>query len=246
MAMESARSATPCSIARTAPAIPPRWTANTSPAAATRGRCCVWHRGVRARPRTMWRCRGTCITVPMWAIKSACNSTRAHWECPGIESRRVSSDRSALGSRRIQSGLQLRANLAGLVLGTVHIHIEIAGLEARVLFVGQLGTRGHHPHTLRGLVERDDGRSALTGRAHMNVRHRPDYAHRLDGAADGFVRGNGDGSGTGRRRGHGRSLFGADQLHFHVGSVGCSTECDETRGGYERANSDSTEWLTHG
>src|SRR5271169_1237736 len=98
----------------------------------------------------------------MWAIKSACNSTRAHCGCPGMELPGVSSDRLAHRSRRIRSGLQLPANLSGLVLGTVHIHVEIAGLEARILFVRQFGARRHHPHALGGLVERDDGRSALT------------------------------------------------------------------------------------
>src|SRR5262245_47537310 len=41
------------------------------------------------------------------------------------------------------SGLQLCADLAALVLSTVHVHVQVAGLEARELRIRQLRARGH-------------------------------------------------------------------------------------------------------
>src|ERR1700692_2014095 len=45
-----------------------------------------------------------------------------------------------------RSGLDLTANFARLRHGAVHVHIELARLETRILLIGELGTSGNHPH----------------------------------------------------------------------------------------------------
>ncbi len=62
--------------------------------------------------------------------------------------------------------LQLRPDLPRLVLRAMHIHIQIAGLETRVLLIRELRTRGDGPHAVRALAEGNDGRAALAWRAH--------------------------------------------------------------------------------
>src|ERR1700688_2617978 len=91
------------------------------------------------------------------------------------------------------SGLDLAANLTRLMHGAVHIHIELTRLEARVLLVGELRSGRNHPHAFGIPSESDNGRTALAGRANMNVRHRSLDGLRFDRATDRLVRRNGNG-----------------------------------------------------
>src|SRR3972149_9325899 len=55
-----------------------------------------------------------------------------------------------------RSGFQLAANFAALVGRTVHVDVEVAGLEAGILFVGKLGAALRRPTILARLYERND------------------------------------------------------------------------------------------
>ena len=52
---------------------------------------------------------------------------------------------SATGANRMRLRLELRADLAALVCGAVHVDVQIAGLECRVLLVVQLRALRHAP-----------------------------------------------------------------------------------------------------
>src|SRR6185312_17236152 len=56
---------------------------------------------------------------------------------------------SATGANRMRLRLELRADLAALVCGAVHVDVQIAGLECRVLLVVQLRALGHAPAAVR-------------------------------------------------------------------------------------------------
>jgi len=74
------------------------------------------------------------------------------------------SDLQSIGNvlpERLRSGFHLRANLARLVLGAMDIHIQIAGLEARVLIIREFRACGDGPHAIGAFAECDDGRPAL-------------------------------------------------------------------------------------
>jgi hypothetical protein len=72
-----------------------------------------------------------------------CHRRRSRWPVPpaSIEAGLV----GIPGRARRVLRLELRADLATLVLGTVHVDVKIAGLESRILLVGQLRALGHRP-----------------------------------------------------------------------------------------------------
>src|SRR5690242_19311294 len=96
----------------------------------------------------------------------------------------------------VRSSLQLSADLPALVLGTVHVYIQLAGLERRLLLISQFRPGRHGPLAILTLLQGNDGRSRLPGGAHMNVRHRPLEPGGLDCSAHGLVLGNLDGAMT--------------------------------------------------
>src|ERR1700733_8254344 len=85
------------------------------------------------------------------------------------------------------SRLKLRANLAGRMRGTVDVHVQVAGLEAGELLIGEFRTRRPRPGSARALGQRDDRRAGHSRRAHVDVRHRAVDAGRLDSAADRLI-----------------------------------------------------------
>src|ERR1700722_1002 len=86
-----------------------------------------------------------------------------------------------------RSGFELRPNLARRVRRAVDIHIQVAGLEAGVLLIGELGACRHHPRAVCTLGQRYDRWTGYARRTHMNVRHRAVDPRSLESAADGFV-----------------------------------------------------------
>src|SRR5580658_10661395 len=116
----------------------------------------------------------------------------------------------------MRSGLELCPDLARLVFGAVDVDVEIAGLEARILVVGELGAGRNQPHPSVSLGQGDDRRTRLPRRTHVNVGHGAIDACRFEAPADGLVRAdlNSPGPGCGSR--DRRRLFGAYQLHRYV------------------------------
>jgi hypothetical protein len=114
--------------------------------------------------------------------------------CPKLFATRATIASKANTSRpaQIRSGFHLPANLAGFVLGTVDIHIQIAGLETCILIIREPGARGNGPRAIGGFGECDNGWAALAWCTHMNVRHCAVDTGGFNGAADGFVRSNRD------------------------------------------------------
>jgi hypothetical protein len=105
-----------------------------------------------------------------------------------------------MGSRlNVLSWFELSANLARLMLCTVHVDVEISALEAPVLSFGYLSSRWHLPGSVRAFFQRDDGRSALAGRSDVNMCSRSLYAGSFDFAADCPVSADLDLAGAGRR-----------------------------------------------
>ena len=74
---------------------------------------------------------------------------------------------TVLGPCFDQSWFHLPTNLARFVLGTVDIHIQIAGLETGVLVIRELGACGDGPNAIGASVERNNGRPALARRTYV-------------------------------------------------------------------------------
>src|SRR5688500_16122481 len=73
-------------------------------------------------------------------------------------------------NRTARLRLELAANLPAFVCRTVHVHVQIARLEALVLRIGQLRARGHAPDVIGCLHERNDDRTVLACGSFVNMR----------------------------------------------------------------------------
>src|ERR1700691_2692441 len=71
--------------------------------------------------------------------------------------------------RKRCSGLQLTPNLPRLVLSAMDIDIQVTGLKARVLLIGELGTFWDRPYTAGLFVEGNDRRPALAECTQMDM-----------------------------------------------------------------------------
>mmetsp|Transcript_6761 Transcript_6761/g.28374 ORF Transcript_6761/g.28374 Transcript_6761/m.28374 type:complete len:235 (+) Transcript_6761:1334-2038(+) len=122
--------------------------------------------------------------------------------------RRRPSAKAGLG----RSGFELGADLAGLVGGAVHIHIELASLVGLQLLGAQLGAGGHRPLAVGRLGERHDDGAVLAGGGQVDVGHRAVHALGGDGATDAAVGRDADVGLPGGRGGDGRNLLIPGQL----------------------------------
>src|SRR5437870_10526481 len=112
--------------------------------------------------------------------------------------------------------LELPADLTALMLGAVHVDVEIAGLERRILRVGQLRSGRDGPSIVAGLGERNDDGAVLAGGAVVNVRHRPGHASGCHVTAHGLVVTNRDRATARPRRRDGRYLLAPAQHDLNV------------------------------
>src|SRR5690606_34531686 len=111
------------------------------------------------------------------------------------------------------SGLELRPELAPLVLRAVHVHVEIARLVRLHLRFRELRAR-RHAVGVAVLDERDDHRAVLPLGRLVDVRGGALDSLRGDAPAHVAIGVHADGAGAGGGGGHGRDFLGAGEAEL--------------------------------
>ena len=124
--------------------------------------------------------------------------------------------------------LQLSAQLSARIRGTVHVEIEVAGLERFHLIRVEFRSAGCLVH-VTVFSEWDDHRPVLAGGSDVDVRRRPLYALGHDTAGHRAVIANRDLAFATRGRCNRRHLVRAGKFERHVGAKCCTTAENDDR-----------------
>src|SRR5687768_6704914 len=141
---------------------------------------------ITAWPSSRARAGATMRAMLSVALPAACGTTRRRGRSGNCAATGHAAPRARSKTKCFRLRLQLPAHFAALVLGGVHVDVQVACLQVLQLLRGELAA-GRHGIGVAVLLERDDHRAVGALGAAVDVRHGAGDVLRGDAAADRAV-----------------------------------------------------------